>query len=169
MPPVAGPPFDAPAARLRSETATDSTEITDTEKDQAMRQLDGIDGRDLPKKEVAEVSSAAAAAATAKDGDAPDDEDDLDPETARNTVANEKVRRMPSSWHSRSSPSLSPSRSPNKHVGFADEAHHARVLDGHKSLLHTDKMLAGTPDPRASQKTKTHAKELLSFHGELSE
>ncbi|KAL5523968.1 hypothetical protein ACEPAG_8141 [Sanghuangporus baumii] len=69
-------------------------------------------------------------------------------------------RRASSKLHSSPDSDSKSDGSPPKHVQFIDEPHSACVIESHKTALH---------NPRASEKRKEHAQEVLEFHGESCE
>ncbi|KAL5507080.1 hypothetical protein ACEPAH_6536 [Sanghuangporus vaninii] len=94
-------------------------------------------------------------------------ENELDSETMHNTQVNECMtpkrmfrRRASSKLHPSPDSNSKSDGSPPKHVQFIDEPRPACVIESHKTALH---------NPRASEKRKEHAQEVLEFHGESCE
>ncbi|KAL5485014.1 hypothetical protein ACEPAI_7656 [Sanghuangporus weigelae] len=92
---------------------------------------------------------------------------DLDSETMHNTQENECMtpkrtlrRRASSKLHPSPESNSKSDGSPPKHVQFIDEPRPSCVIESHKTALH---------NPRASEKRKEHAQEVLEFHGESCE
>ncbi|OCB86794.1 hypothetical protein A7U60_g5967 [Sanghuangporus baumii] len=94
-------------------------------------------------------------------------ENDLDSETMHNTQVNECMtpkrmfrRRASSKLHPSPDSNSKSDVSPPKHVQFIDEPRPACMIESHKTALH---------NPRASEKRKEHAQEVLDFHGKSCE